>query len=51
MNYSENLNKQKEKALSEYKKARADYMANTSAENWKLFCDAKRCCRLLGCII
>ena len=41
----------KEKALAEYKTARETYLSDPSDKNWRIFCDCKRVCRLLGVII
>ena len=38
----------KERALNNYKEAKQNYLSNMTNENWKVFCDAKRVCMLLG---
>lgn len=47
----EDLESDKAEALEEYKKAKAEYLANKSDENWKKFSDAKAKCMQLGCRI
>lgn len=45
------LAEQKRAARENYKKARAEYLENQTKENWIKFCECKRTCMLLGCII
>lgn len=45
------LNTRKQNALEQYKKARTEYLETLTKESWIRFCDCKRECRLLGCII
>ena len=47
----EDLESDKAEALADYKKAKAEYLANKSDENWKKFSDAKAKCMQLGCRI
>lgn len=47
----EDLESDKAEALEEYKKAKAEYLANKSDENWKKFSNAKSKCMQLGCRI
>lgn len=39
---------QKVQAKNQYKDTKANYLNNPTPENWIRFCDAKRCCMLLG---
>lgn len=47
----EDLESDKAEALADYKKAKAEYLANKSDENWKKFSNAKSKCMQLGCRI
>ena len=47
----EDLESDKAEALEDYKKAKAEYLANKSDENWKKFSNAKSKCMQLGCRI
>ena len=47
----EDLESDKAEALADYKKAKAEYLANKSDENWKKFSAAKSKCMQLGCRI
>lgn len=38
----------KETALKNYKEAKKAYLENMSNDNWKVFCEAKRICMMLG---
>lgn len=45
------LKTDKAQALEAYKTAKQNYFNLPNDENWKIFCDAKILCRLLGIII
>ena len=45
------LDEQKKQAKSDYHNARIAYLDNPTPDAWKILCDAKSACRLLGCII
>lgn len=45
------LENQKAAAKKAYKEAKEAYLKNRTDKNWKAFCNAKRICMLLGCII
>lgn len=58
MTFTEDLQTRKDDAKAAYIKARDEWTDTRSAENingdfekWKIFCDKKRICRLLGVII
>lgn len=41
----------KKQALDAYREAKKNWQNNMTDENWRKFCDAKRVCKLLGCLI
>lgn len=41
----------KKKALDAYRDAKKNWQNNMTDENWRKFCDTKRVCKLLGCLI
>lgn len=45
------LESKKAAALAEYRSTRTAWINDPTDANWRNFCDAKRVCRLLGCLI
>ena len=41
----------KKQALDDYREAKKNWQNNMTDENWRKFCDARRVCKLLGCLI
>lgn len=45
------LEEHKAQARAAFKAAREAYLSAPTSENWRVFCDAKRQCRLVGVIV
>lgn len=48
MTHLSQLEDRKTAAKAVYREAKANYLADMSPENWRILCEAKRTCMLLG---